>query len=288
MRPKHAPGPSFVRNRPRWETNVTTSKFVLAFALALAAPLAARADTPGNPAAVTDDHGMWRDKDGDPTYKVSADGTVDWYTYSGFRRYHSECHVCHGPDGEGSSYAPALANSLKTISYAEFFGIVTGGKQDLGAGQEKVMPAFAENKNVMCYLNDIYVYLRARSQDAIPRGRPAKHADKPPEFEEAETKCMGGVTMASVTRSVARRDSRADRRRASRRRGRSGCWTRKTRSSSSIRTSFARVRIRAISPSPTRRARASRTRSPSFLRTSSASRSPTRSIPARPASSATR
>ena len=25
------------------------------------------------------------------------------------------------------------------------------------------MPAFADNKNVMCYLNDIYVYLRARS-----------------------------------------------------------------------------------------------------------------------------
>jgi hypothetical protein len=53
------------------------------------------------------------------------------------------------------------------------------------------MPAFAENKNVMCYLDDIYVYLRARSQDAIPRGRPAQHEDKPPEFGEAETKCMG-------------------------------------------------------------------------------------------------
>jgi methanol metabolism-related c-type cytochrome len=164
---------------------------MLVFALALTAPLAARADPPGDPAATANDHGMWRDKDGDPTFKVSTDGSVDWYTYSGFRRYHSECHVCHGPDGEGSSYAPALADSLKTIGYAEFFGIVTGGKQDLGAGQEKVMPAFAENKNVMCYLNDIYVYLRARSQDAIPRGRPAKHDDKPPEFSDAETKCMG-------------------------------------------------------------------------------------------------
>jgi methanol metabolism-related c-type cytochrome len=169
---------------------VTTSKLILglAVALALAAPHVARA---ADPTAVTNDHGMWRDKNGDPTFKVSADGTVDWYTYSGFRRYHSECHVCHGPDGEGSSYAPALANSLKTIGYAEFYGIVVGGKQDLGAGQEKVMPAFADNKNVMCYLNDIYVYLRARSQDAIPRGRPPKHEDKPPEFGEAETKCMG-------------------------------------------------------------------------------------------------
>ena len=53
------------------------------------------------------------------------------------------------------------------------------------------MPAFADNKNVTCYLDDIYVYLRARSQDAIPRGRPAQHEDKPHEFGEAETKCMG-------------------------------------------------------------------------------------------------
>jgi methanol metabolism-related c-type cytochrome len=172
---------------------VTNSKLALGlgFALALATPLIARADPPGDPAAAAGDHGKYQDKNGDPTYNISADGTVDWYAYSGFRRYHSECHVCHGPDGEGSSYAPALADSLKTIGYAEFYGIVVGGKQDLGAGQEKVMPAFADNKNVMCYLDDIYIYLRARSQDAIPRGRPAKHEDKPPEFEEAETKCMG-------------------------------------------------------------------------------------------------
>jgi len=172
---------------------VTTFKLMLGFgfALALAAPLVARADPPGDPTAVTNDNGMWRDKNGDPTFKVAADGTVDWYTFSGFRRYNSICFVCHGPDGEGSSFGPALADSLKTIGYAEFFGIVVGGKQDLGAGQEKVMPAFADNKNVMCYLNDIYIYLRARSQNAIPRGRPDKHEPKPPAFADAETKCMG-------------------------------------------------------------------------------------------------
>ena len=172
---------------------MTTFKLMLGFgfALALAAPLVARADPPGDPTAVTNDNGMWRDKNGDPTFKVAADGTVDWYTFSGFRRYNSICFVCHGPDGEGSSFGPALADSLKTIGYAEFFGIVVGGKQDLGAGQEKVMPAFADNKNVMCYLNDIYIYLRARSQNAIPRGRPDKHEPKPPAFADAETKCMG-------------------------------------------------------------------------------------------------
>jgi methanol metabolism-related c-type cytochrome len=164
----------------------------LVIAMSLAAPLIARADEgPGDPTAVKqDEDGIWRDKAGDPTYKVEANGTVDWMTYSGFRRYHSECHVCHGPDGEGSSYAPALKTSLKTLSYAEFYGIVVSGRQNMANGNTKVMPTFAENKNVMCYLNDIYVYLRARSQDAIPRGRPAEHAPKPPGFDAAQDKCM--------------------------------------------------------------------------------------------------
>jgi len=75
----------------------------------------AHADGSGDPAAVKNDGGRYYDKQGNPTYKIQADGTVDWATYSGFRRYHSECHVCHGPDGEGSTYAPALSHSLQSI-----------------------------------------------------------------------------------------------------------------------------------------------------------------------------
>jgi hypothetical protein len=44
----------------------------------------------------------------------------------------------------------------------------------------------------MCYLDDIYVYLRARANDAVGRGRPAKHADKPAGFDKAEENCMKG------------------------------------------------------------------------------------------------
>ena len=45
------------------------------------------------------------------------------------------------------------------------------------------MPAFGINKNVMCYIDDIYIYLRARSaNEAIGRGRPAKKAAKPASF----------------------------------------------------------------------------------------------------------
>ena len=162
-----------------------------ALALLMATQFGAVAEPSVDPTAVTqDEDGIWRDKAGDPTFKIEADGAVDWETYSGFRRYHSECHVCHGPDGEGSSFAPALKDSLKTIPYAEFYGIVVSGRKDFINGKNNVMPAFAENKNVMCYLNDIYVYLRARSEDAIPRGRPPKHADKPASFDANETKCM--------------------------------------------------------------------------------------------------
>src|SRR5215831_4080518 len=124
-------------------------------------------DGSGDPAAVKNEDGKYYDKNSNPTYKVQSDGTVDWYTYSGYRRYHSECHVCHGPDGEGSSYAPALKNSLKRLSYSDFLGIVAGGRKNVSTASENVMPAFGTNPNVMCYLDDIFVYLRARANDAF-------------------------------------------------------------------------------------------------------------------------
>jgi methanol metabolism-related c-type cytochrome len=129
--------------------------------------------------------------DGTPTYKIGADGTLDWYTFSGFRRYHAECHTCHGPDGEGSSYAPALVNSLKTLSHEEFTNVVVNGKKSVNTAQQQVMPAFGENVNVMCYLDDIYVYLKARADGAVARGRPAKREDKPEAATKTENTCFG-------------------------------------------------------------------------------------------------
>jgi methanol metabolism-related c-type cytochrome len=151
----------------------------------------AHADGSGDPAAVKQEDGKYLDKDGNPTYKIQADGTVDWYTYSGYRRYHSECHVCHGPDGEGSTYAPALKSSLKTMSYADFTAVVIGGRRNVGTASENVMPAFGTNPNVMCYLDDIYVYLRARANDAWGRSRPPNHEDKSQAALQAENTCMG-------------------------------------------------------------------------------------------------
>jgi methanol metabolism-related c-type cytochrome len=165
---------------------------VLSLTLLAACANTAMAEAPAPAASVkSDDTGKYFDAKADPTFNVKPDGGVDWYTYSGFRRYHSECHVCHGPDGEGSTYAPALKNSVKTINYQEFYGIVVGGRQNITSGSNNVMPALGDNKNVMCYIDDIYVYLRARSDDSIPRGRPASHEEKLPKATEAENACLG-------------------------------------------------------------------------------------------------
>jgi methanol metabolism-related c-type cytochrome len=153
----------------------------------VAAALAGGAALADNVTADHEEEGKWLTADDIPTFKVAEDGTVDWYTFSGFRRYHSECHVCHGPDGQGSSYAPAIAKSAVNLDYYEFLDVVVNGRKT----GNLVMPSFGTNKNAMCYLDDIYVYLKAVGSEAIQRGRPAKHADKPEAFAEAENACMG-------------------------------------------------------------------------------------------------
>lgn len=165
---------------------------VVAVGLALPASMVhAITDGSGDPTAVKSDDGKWSDKDGNPTFKVEKDGAVDWYTYVGYNRYSSECLRCHGPDGMGSTYAPALIDSIKHLSYTDFYAVVAGGKKAVSSSQDLVMPAEGENKNVMCFVDDIYAYLRARSDGTVGRGRPDKHAPKPASYEKAENECMG-------------------------------------------------------------------------------------------------
>ncbi len=142
------------------------------------------------------DNGKWVLPDGTPTFHVcKKDGTLvtDWYTYDGYRRYHSECHVCHGPNALGSSYAPALANSLKTLSYSDFLGTVASGRVRDEAGTKFVMPALGDNKNVMCFIDDLYLYLKARAEGAVPAGQLGgrNHDPKPEAAREYEKSCFG-------------------------------------------------------------------------------------------------
>lgn len=170
---------------------------VLSGALAAAAVPALAAENEPMPlddpriAVAEEEDGRYYTADGIPTFQIDDDGTVDWLTYSGFRRYHSECHVCHGPEGEGSSYAPALKNSAVDMDYYDFFYVISNGIENVTASEQSVMPAFGDNPNVMCYLDDIYVYLKARGTGHLPRGRPGEREDKTDAIREVENSCLG-------------------------------------------------------------------------------------------------
>ena len=96
-----------------------------------------------------------------------------------------------GATGHAQTYAPALKVSLQTLSYSDFAAVVVQGRVNVSSSQNNVMPAFGENSNVMCYLDDIFVYLRARANGAVERGRPQKREDKDPAAIAAENACLG-------------------------------------------------------------------------------------------------
>ncbi len=112
----------------------------------------------------------------DPVYVVQ-DGGVDQHTFNGYRRYGESCLRCHGPDGAGSSYAPNLTDSLKHLSYDDVVNVIINGRQNVTQSQNNVMPAFGTTEDVVLYIDDIYGYLKARSDDKLPRGRPKRIGD---------------------------------------------------------------------------------------------------------------
>jgi methanol metabolism-related c-type cytochrome len=111
--------------------------------------------------------------DGAKPYVVK-DGKVDRATFNGWRRYTESCLRCHGPDGSGSSYGPGLIDSLKSMSEQDFKEIVINGRQNVTTAQQNVMPPFGEVEDVALYLDDIYGYLKARSDGVLDRGRPER------------------------------------------------------------------------------------------------------------------
>lgn len=102
--------------------------------------------------------------DGQPVCKV------DKQTYIGWRTYHSNCHVCHAQDAVGSTFAPSLVDRLKDISHDRFIEVLTNGF----TGQIGVMPAWKDNPNVNKRFEELYSYLKARADGALPPGRPER------------------------------------------------------------------------------------------------------------------
>lgn len=138
---------------------------IAAAALAVAGVLSAGAAQQGG-------GGQGEDQNAKPY--VVKNGKVDQHTYNGWRRYTESCMRCHGPDGAGSSYAPDLTDSLKHMTEEQFKEVVINGRQNVNQANEKVMPPFGEVEDVVLYLDDIYAYLKARSDGVLGRGRPQR------------------------------------------------------------------------------------------------------------------
>ena len=109
-----------------------------------------------------------------PEYVVQ-DGMVDKSTFNGYRRFHGICHTCHGQDAMGSTFAPSLVESLKDMDYEAFKTVLIEGRTVTNSdGSVSAMPSMAENIDVMKYQDDIYKYLKARSDGVLAPGRPKK------------------------------------------------------------------------------------------------------------------
>ena len=122
---------------------------------------------------------------GDDSLVEMQYGWMDFATYKGWRAYHAECHVCHGPDAMGSTYAPSLMVSLQEgLSYDDFFNVIMNGRgENEGAQKGNVMPAFGANTNVAPHVEDIFRYVKARADGKIRRG---VRLPKLPKFKEVD------------------------------------------------------------------------------------------------------
>lgn len=99
-----------------------------------------------------------------PLYRVVDGNHVDANTMKGWRTWRAlACERCHGANQEGL-VGPSLVDDLKTLSREDFNKCVLDGRIDKG------MPNFGGIKSLADNLDDLYAFLKGRSDGAIPTG----------------------------------------------------------------------------------------------------------------------
>ena len=117
----------------------------------------------GSAAAFAADAPPAQGKKQTPLYTVVDGYKVDPHTLDGFRTWRAAaCDRCHGANQEGL-VGPSLVDALKTLTPEQFKQTVTDGRL------EKGMPSFKTSPTVMTHLEDLYDYLKGRSDGAITR-----------------------------------------------------------------------------------------------------------------------
>ena len=132
-------------------------------------------------------------------YTIDDEGKVDMYTRVGWKVFHLNCYSCHGVDAVGTDLAPSLVEALKDMTKNEFITkVLTRYRITMGAGQvtgddvtalreammaevmkyersekgEIIMPAWSQSPYVQPHVEDLYAYLKARSDGVLKPGEP--------------------------------------------------------------------------------------------------------------------
>lgn len=115
-------------------------------------------------------------KDGTPVqldFPVFAEGKapkVAKDVFHGYQLYNSYCYRCHGTDATESSLAPDLRRFTAILAQKDFQSVVMAGREDKG------MPSwrgFLSEEDVQ----QIYKYVKGRSLELVPSGRPPSEYD---------------------------------------------------------------------------------------------------------------
>jgi cytochrome c len=106
-----------------------------------------------------------------PLYAEGKASRVTKDVFRGYALYNSYCYRCHGTDATGGQLAPDLRASLAAgMTSQKFIAIAMAGKK------EKGMPSWAGFLSEED-LTKIYRYVKGRSLDLVPSGRPPSELD---------------------------------------------------------------------------------------------------------------
>jgi mono/diheme cytochrome c family protein len=100
-----------------------------------------------------------------PIYTVQDGYKVDAQTMKGFRAWRAAaCDRCHGANQEGM-VGPSLLASMKALTKEEFVTTIRDGRLTKG------MQSFGNSPVVMDNIDQLYAYLKGRSDGAITRAK---------------------------------------------------------------------------------------------------------------------
>ena len=149
---------------------------VLSFSLLSAMCLSLAAQTPTPPPAPKGNGHNAKT----PLYVVVDGNKVDPKTLLGWKTWRAmACERCHGASQEGL-VGPALVNSLKVLTKDQFHTTIVNGRL------EKGMPNFGGVKMVTDNWENLYAYLKGRSDGNIAPGHLYPMQGNPPAANNAK------------------------------------------------------------------------------------------------------